>query len=83
MSKYHYNIEKKETNANPGIINLKKIKKTSGGKIKPQKVSFRDLLTDTRDLLLTFMNEQHEVNKRQEEFNKTVLDQFKKHKWTK
>lgn len=85
MSKYHYNIEKKETKTNPGVINLTKVKKTetvNGGR-KPSKISLRDLLIDTRDLLSTFMNEQHEVNKHQEEFNKMVFDQFKKHKWTK
>ena len=81
MSKYHYNIEKKETKTNPGVINLTKVKKTEtvdGGR-KPPKVSLRDLLMDTRDLLLTFMNEQRKVNKKQSESNKQVLDHLEKH----
>lgn len=85
MSKYHYNIEKKETKTNPGVINLTKVKKTEtvdGGR-KPPKVSLRNLFVQ-------FMNKQEEFNKRQEkrwerqeEFNKIVVEQFKKHKWTK
>ncbi len=81
MSKYHYNIEKKETKTNPGVINLTKVKKTEtvdGGR-KPPKVSLRDLFMDTRDLLLTFMNEQRKVNKKQSESNKQVLDHLEKH----
>lgn len=87
MSKYHYNIEKKETKTNPGVINLTKVKKTetvNGGR-KPPKVSLRNLF-------IQFMNKQEEFNKRQEqfnkrqderwerqeEFNKTVIDTFKR-----
>jgi hypothetical protein len=64
MSKYHYNIEKKETKTNPGVINLTKVKKTEtvdGGR-KPPKVSLRDLF-------IQFMN-------KQEEFNKQVLNRL-------
>ncbi len=87
MSKYHYNIEKKETKTNPGVINLKKVKKieTIDGGRKPPKVSLRNLF-------IQFMNKQEEFNKRQEqfnkrqderwerqeEFNKTVIDTFKR-----
>lgn len=87
MSKYHYNIEKKETKTNPGVINLTKVKKTetvNGGR-KPPKVSLRNLF-------IQFMNKQEEFNKRQDErwerqeqfnkrqgeFNKTVIDTFKR-----
>lgn len=87
MSKYHYNIEKKETKTNPGVINLTKVKKTEtvdGGR-KPPKVSLRNLF-------IQFMNKQEEFNKRQDErwerqeqfnkrqgeFNKTVIDTFKR-----
>jgi hypothetical protein len=64
MAKYHYNIEKKETKTNPGVINLTKVKKTEtvdGGR-KPPKVSLRDLF-------IQFMN-------KQEEFNKQVLNRL-------
>lgn len=92
MSKYHYNIEKKETKTNPGVINLTKVKKTEtvdGGR-KPPKVSLRDLLIQFMNKQEQFNKRQEEFNKRQderwerqEEFNKIVVEQFKKHKWTK
>ncbi len=85
MSKYHYNIEKKETKTNPGVINLTKVKKTEtvdGGR-KPPKVSLRDLFIQFMNKQEEFNKRQEQFNKRQEEFNKIVFDQFKKHKWTK
>ncbi len=95
---YKYSNLKQETNTS-GKVMLEPSKKTKRRKprVKPPKVSLRDVVMDTRNLLLQFMNKQEEFNKRQDErwerqekfnkrqeqFNQMVFDQFKKHKWIK
>ncbi len=81
---YQYSNLKQETNTS-GKVMLEPSKKTKKRKpgVKPPKTSLRDVIMDTRNLLIQFMNKQEEFNKHQEQFNQMVLEQFKKHKWIK
>ncbi|MDE6476768.1 MAG: hypothetical protein K2L48_01000 [Mycoplasmoidaceae bacterium] len=67
---YKYSNLKQETNTS-GKVMLEPSKKTKKRKqgVKPPRTSFRDVVIDTRNLLLNFMN-------KQEEFNKQVLNRL-------
>ena len=74
---YKYSNLKQETNTS-GKVMLEPSKKTKKRKpgVKPPRTTIHDVLMDTRNLLVKFMN-------KQEQFNQMVFDQFKKHKWIK